>query len=142
MLKNILLYFHRALVMKAIRNTKKRHIFIPHSQRIWNWWNCVKNKWIVYIVYHKNNENCGSLALELIFEFFTKLLVFYFVSLFVFPSLLGQILFNLQNFWQFSTADGKSCWKLCSALWAEKLQNKNVKSFAGHPVFICNLDVT
>ena len=35
----------------------------------------VENKWKVYIVYRKNDENCGSLALKLIPEFFAKLLV-------------------------------------------------------------------
>ena len=35
-----------------------------------------QKKLIAYIVYHTNDEKCGSLALELILEFFVNLLVF------------------------------------------------------------------
>ena len=73
-----------------------------------------------------------------------KVVGFYFVSLLVFPSLLSQILLNLWDFGQFSTANGKSCWKMSEmkilgALWAEKLQNEKCKEFCGTPCNTCIL---
>ena len=67
-----------------------------------------------------------------------KVASYYFVSMSVFPSLLGQILFNFYSFGQFSTAHRQSCWKISKieilgATWAGRLQNEKRKGFCGTP---------
>ena len=63
----------------------------------------VRNKRILYILHNRNDENCGSLALKLVLEFFTQLLIFilclcqYFLHYLVKYCSIFKILDNFQQ---------------------------------------------
>ena len=99
----------------------------------------VRNKRILYILHHRNYENCGSLALKLVLEFFTQLLIFilclcqYFLHYLVKYCSIFKI---LDNFQQPMERAVEKCQSLKSSVHYEprNCKMKSVKSFAGHPV--------
>ena len=109
----------------------------------------VRNKRILYILHHRNYENCGSLALKLILELFTQLLIFilclcqYFLHYLVKYCSIFKI---LDNFQQPMERAVEKCQSLKSSVHYE-LKNckmKSVNSFVGQPVCldICSRDVS